>query len=195
MKINILSIIFISFGISLFSCKSNPKADKVVETIDDATEKVGKAVDNTVDKVKEQLDENFITKTLDDNAEELEWLRAGSKMGTDPELIAIAKRMIPDHEKLEENIRIYATKNNIKLDRDPSDGVKINSKTGTEWDEEWADKIRDMHRDMVDRFKRVQSKAEDPELKEFATNSLPVLRDHLNMTEKLEARLSKTINK
>lgn len=191
MKTNYASALLFGSALFLFACKNDPTTEKVEQTLDDAADKVEQTVDHTVEKVKEQMDENFVSKAWKDNAKELEWLRVGSKMGTDPELVDIAKKMIPDHESLSDEIKAYAVSKHIEIDADTSKGVKIDSKTGLLWDEEWADKIRDMHRDRIDNFERTQSKAEDAALKDLATKVLPILRTHLNLVEKLEARLSR----
>lgn len=183
--IPMLGISFLAFT----SCNDSPSAQKVKDDVDHAAEKVESAVGNAVNDVKEKMDESFVAKSVKNNAKELEWLRAGSKMGTDPELVEIAKKMIPDHEKIANELMAYAAKHQIEVDSE-TDGVKIDSKTGLSWDEEWADRIRDMNREMTDKFEKVQSKAEDPALKDLVTDLLPLLRNHLNWTEKLEARLS-----
>lgn len=183
--IPLLGLSFLTFT----SCNDSPSAQKMKDDADNAVEKVETAVGNAVNDVKEKMDESFVAKSVKENAKELEWLRAGSKMGTDPELVEIAKKMIPDHERIANDLVAYAAKHQIEVDSEV-EGVKIDSKTGLHWDEEWADKIRDMNREMTDKFEKVQSKAEDPALKDLVTDLLPLLRNHLNWTEKLEARLS-----
>jgi len=189
MKSQFLSIMAL-FCVLIQACQSNSETEKVKDSVNDATEKVEKAVENTVDQVKEKMDESFVKSVLDDNAEGLEWLNAGVKMGTDKELVGVALEMIPDHEKLADYLKDYATRRKIKVDVD-NDGVKIDSKTGVTWDADWATKMRKFHRDLIDRFERVQTNAEDPELKDFATTTLPTLRNHLDKIEQLEVRLDK----
>ena len=191
MRTNYLIAGLIGLTLTFSGCdKNDPDTKKAGDAVNDAANDVEDAVVNTVDKVKVKIDESFAKNVLDNNTEELEWLRAGTKMGTDPELKAIAQRMIPDHEKLAKNIKAFAAQKDFHLDLD-NDGVQIDSKTGITWDKNWAEKIKKMHRDMVDKFERTQSNTEDKELKELVTNSLPMLRDHLNMAEKLEARFNK----
>ncbi|MBC7387691.1 MAG: DUF4142 domain-containing protein [Opitutaceae bacterium] len=191
MKTNYLILGLTSLVLTFSGCdKNDPDAKKAEEVVNNAANDVGDAVEKTVDKVKIKIDESFAKNVLDNNTEELEWLRAGTKMGTDPELKAIAQQMIPDHEKLAKDIKTYAAQKDFQLDQD-NGGVQIDSKTGITWDQNWAEKIKKMHRDMVDKFERTQSNTEDKELKELVTSSLPMLRDHLNKAEKLEARLNK----
>lgn len=189
MKTIYIPSLFIGLALAFSACNT-AETEKAKDDVEQATDKVGKAVGDAVHEVKEELDENLVKNVVKDNEKQIEWLRAGSKMGTDKELVDIAKKMIPDHEKIASDLRAYASKKGIKLDVDTK-GVKIDSKTGLFWDEEWADKVRNMNRDMVDKFERVQSHAEETDLKDLATATLPTLRDHLNWTEKLEARLDK----
>ena len=191
MKTNYLITGLVGLALTFSGCdKNDPDAKKAEDAVNNAANDVENAVEKTVDKVKVKIDETFVKNVLDNNTEELEWLRAGTKMGTDPELKAIAQKMIPDHERMAKDIKAYAAHKDFQLDQD-NDGVQIDSKTGITWDKNWAEKIKKMHRDMVDKFERTQSNTEDKELKELVTNSLPMLRDHLNMAEKLEARLYK----
>ena len=191
MKIHYLIFSLLGLTLTFSGCdKNDPNTKKAGDALNDAANNVENAVENTVDNVKVKMDESFAKKVLDNNAEELEWLKAGSKMGTDAELRSIAQQLIPAHENIASEIKAYAASKDFHLDPD-NDGVQIDSKTGVTWDKNWAEKIKEMYRDMVDKFERTQSNTEDKELKELVTNALPILRENLNKAEKLETRLSK----
>ena len=104
--------------------------------------------------------------------------------------------MISDHEKIDRDMRAYASKNNFGLDGvNTTDMVNINKKSGNEWDEEWADEVGDRHRAMIRRFDRAQNRIQDNELKKIISEALPTMRSHLDKTEKLEVKLDAKADK
>lgn len=140
----------------------------------------------------ETREEDFVTDVIEANAEELAWLKAGLANGTDAELKAHAQHMITDHEKMEKEVDAYVSKKNINTSGvDTSATVNLNEDKGNEWDEEWADEMGDKHRQLIRRFERAEKRVDDAELKNLITQSLPTLRSHLDMVEKLEAKLDK----
>lgn len=134
-------------------------------------------------------EERFVINTLEANAEEMAWLRAGIELGTDAELKTHAQHMMTDHEKMDTEMRAYATKKNLDLsDVDTEHKVDLGDRKGADWDEEWADEIADMHRKTIRKFERAENYAEDAELKGMVTNTLPTLRGHLEMADALEKK-------
>lgn len=137
-------------------------------------------------------DEDFVTDVLEANAEEMAWLRAGQNMGTDAQLKANAAHMMADHEKMDKEMRTYASDKKIDIsDVDTSADVNLNEQKGREWDEEWADEVADMHEHLIKKFERAQDRVENAELKGMINKTLPTLRNHLNMANQLETRLEK----
>lgn len=149
-------------------------------------------VDEAMANMRETREENFVTNAIEDNAEEMVWLKAGVGSGTDAELKAHAQQMLGDHEKMDSELRAYAGKKNISLaDLRTNETVNLNEKAGREWDEEWADEVGDMHRAVIRRFERAQNRVQDAELKDMINKSLPTLQAHRDMTQKLEDKLNK----
>lgn len=139
-----------------------------------------------------ERDEDFVTDVIEDNAEEIAWLRMGSANGTDAELRTHAEHMLADHQKMDTDMRKFAMTKNISLNKVDTIGkVDIDDPKGKEWDEEWAEEMVEMHEKTIKRFERAQDRVKDAELKTTITNTLPTLRSHLDMAKKLEERLDK----
>ena len=135
-------------------------------------------------------EEDFVLDVLETNAEEMAWLREGTRKGTHAEVKSQAQQMITEHEKLNQDLRSYANKKNFRLDDiDTTKTVKLNEDAGNEWDEEWADEIGDRHRMMIRRFERAQTRVQDSELRDIIAKALPSMRSHLDKTEQLETKL------
>lgn len=141
-------------------------------------------------------EERFVINTLEANAEEMAWLRAAADQGTDAEMKTQAQQMMADHEKMDTDMRAYATKKNLDLaDVDVDAKVNLMDAKGAEWDEEWADEVGDMHRRLINRFERAENYAQDAELKDMVTKTLPTLRAHHDMLLGTEKRLDEKDNK
>jgi putative membrane protein len=137
-------------------------------------------------------DEDFVTDAVEDNAEEIAWLRMGAANGTDAELRTHAEHMLADHQKMDTDMRKFAMTKNISLDKVDTVGkVDVDDAKGKDWDEEWSEELVEMHEKTIRRFERAQDRVTDAELKTTITNTLPTLRAHLDMAKKLEERLDK----
>ena len=135
-------------------------------------------------------DERFVIDAIESGIEEMKWLGEGENRGSDTEVKSLARQMMQDHKQMIADLQSYANRKSISLDDiDTSGVVEINEKPGRYWDEEWADEIGDMHRRMIRRFDRARNNVQDRELLDMIDNPRPVLQSHLDMAQKLEARL------
>lgn len=138
------------------------------------------------------VEEDFVTEAIEANAEELTLLRMGIKNGTDPEVKSQAQTMLTEHEKMNNFFISYARNNNIDLaDIDTTENIDINEDKGTDWDEEWADEVSDLHKRMIRRFEKAEGRVQNAELKNQLSTSLPLMRNHLQTTDSLEKRLER----
>lgn len=139
---------------------------------------------------QESEQKDFVEEVVEDNNYEIMLIQAALSNATDAELIKHATHMLADHKKTDTNFRGYAMRNNISLDgTEPPAKIDIDKKAGKEWDAEWAEEMVQKHRKMIGMFERALTFTNEPELRAMINNTLPVLRTHLDMATKLEARL------
>ena len=137
-------------------------------------------------------EQDFIKDAVEMNTRELAWLDAGMKMGMDNEVKGHAKMMMADHEQMGTEVKDYAGKKGLEVPNvDTAGEVDINEKTGKDWDRKWAEKMVDDHQKVIKRFENAQNDVKDEELRTMITSTLPKLRSHLEMSEKLRDKLSK----
>src|SRR5688500_9741580 len=92
--------------------------------------------ENRSDNRSLDREEDFVSDVLEANAEELDWLREGVNKATDPQVKSMAQEMITEHEKMNDDIRNYASKQNFRLDDiDTVKTATLKEDRGTEWDE------------------------------------------------------------
>ena len=177
-------------GLFLASCGNSTNESETSDTT--LADKMEAGVDSVQAALAGNPDQDFVKDAVEMNTKELTWLNAGNTMGTDKELKGHAKMMIADHEKMGMDVKDHAAKKALELPNvDTTGEVDLNEKKGRDWDRKWAEKMVDDHQKVIKRFENAQNDVKDEELRTMITNTLPKLRSHLEMSEKLRDRLSK----
>jgi putative membrane protein len=110
---------------------------------------------------------------------------------TSPKVKEFAQSMVDDHSKANEELKGIAQTKNITLpstisEEKQKDYDKLAEKSGAEFDKAYSDFMVKDHKDDVDKFKKAAEKCEDPDLKSWAAEKLPVLESHLSMAESMD---------
>jgi putative membrane protein len=105
--------------------------------------------------------------------------------------------MSVDHAKAGDELKALATAKSVKLPGEPSLVQKVKLKAlgamnGERFDKQYADTIAvGAHEDTVKLFRKAASDAKDPDVKAFATKTLPTLEHHLEMARGLKQTVAK----
>lgn len=180
-------------GVFLITACNNTTSEKVEEKMDTMANNAQNAMNNMTDDKNDSADDaEFVRDIAKSNDMELHMLAQGRTMGTDAELKSNAKKMEADHKKLAQQVKEYAASKNITLDTaDMDHDMDKNDKKGADWDKKWADDMVDEHEKDIKKFEDEQDDVLDPALKDMITNTLPILRSHLDMSKKLQEKLNK----
>ncbi|HEY3268102.1 MAG TPA: DUF4142 domain-containing protein [Armatimonadota bacterium] len=106
------------------------------------------------------------------------------------------QRMVRDHSKANADLKSVASKLSIRL---PSDlgpegstmKAKLSRLHGAAFDSAYVKGMVGDHRADVAEFSKAAGKARNPDVKAFASRTLPVIQDHLKMIEGLEGSRSR----
>ena len=94
------------------------------------------------------------------------------------------KKMVDDHTKANENLKAAATQSNVDLptglsSKDQATYDRLSKLTGTDFDKAYArDMVRDHEHDIA-AFRQESKSGTDTQIKQFATQTLPTLEEHL----------------
>lgn len=124
---------------------------------------------------------------------------AGSKMALEKsqnaEVKKFAQMMIDDHTKVGQKLEALAKSKGFEAPKDPSmmQSAKLKAlglrKEG--FDKAYADEIGvDAHEDAVKLFEKALKEVKDPEVKQFAIETLPSLQQHLQAAKALQQSVS-----
>lgn len=157
------------------SCSHNQDSKEVAEESNEEKfdNKGEKAADHLVDAYSGNMYEVKVSENAAMNA-------------TDPEVKKIAAMMVEAHTKMNTDVAGLASQKNVTLPTDLTDDQrkcieKLTEKSGLDYDKEYISDLKDKHEKTLKMLEKVSDKCDDPEIKNWATNSIPEVRHHLDM--------------
>jgi len=134
----------------------------------------------------------FVTKAAQAGMAEVELGNVALSKSQNPEIRNFAQRMVTDHGKANAELATIARANGIdvptQLDAEHQAMVqKMKAKSGAEFDAEYSRHMSMDHSKAISLFESA-TKTSDPELAKFAQKTLPTLREHKKLTQKLPAQ-------
>jgi putative membrane protein len=112
-----------------------------------------------------------------------------------PAVKQFAQMMVKDHTPVLNELQELAQSKNLNFnDALPDDAqslqTKLSSDTGTQLDKDYMDGMLEDHQKDVQEFTDQSQKAKDPDLKQWASKTLPILQKHLEKAQQIDARLN-----
>jgi putative membrane protein len=100
------------------------------------------------------------------------------------------QRMVDDHSKANEQLKQLAAQKKVKLPqelsaKDKATKASLEKLSGEQFDQAYMKGMVKDHKKDVNEFRRESTSAQDPDVKQFATETLPTLEDHLKQAESL----------
>ncbi len=98
------------------------------------------------------------------------------------------KRMVTDHSKANDQLKSLAAQENVTLpanlnSKDQAALDRLSRLNGAEFDRAYMkDMVRD-HRTDIAEFQREADHGTDPNMKQFASSTLPTLQEHLRLAQ------------
>ena len=173
-----LAVLFMS------ACNNNKPEDtkEVAEEHNDAK----------FDNAKED-DAKFLVSAAEINLEEIQLGQLAQTRGTTTHVKELGKMMETEHTKALADLQNLAAKKQIIIPISLTEnGMDANKKLletkGSKFDKEYADMMVSGHKNAIDIFQKAADEALDPDIRNWATTMLPVLRihlDHSNNCQKL----------
>jgi putative membrane protein len=131
-------------------------------------------------------DRQFVMKAASTDMAEIKLAKLAMEKGTSPDVKQFAQRMIADHTKTSNELKTIAKKQNISLPTDVTPEQKmtydrLSRLTGPEFDRAYMEVMAKDHGEAVTEFTKQATEGSDPELKQFASKTLPTLKEHDSM--------------
>ena len=182
-----IKLVFVSMvsGLLMISCNAD-EADKTTENknpgnVDSAN--TGQTNNNNVDNA----DADFLSFAAYSGMKEIEEGKVAQQKGQSGEVKNLGKMMVDEHTAMGEKVKALAAKKNVQLQTSLSaedmNAIVNNKKTGKAFDRDYTSEMVEDHENAVDRFENASKNAKDPEVKALATDALPKLKHHLEMSK------------
>jgi putative membrane protein len=134
------------------------------------------------------------------NSGEVELGKLGETKATAPAIKAFAKQMVTDHRAMLSDVKALATKVGATADttadnaRDlmnhARDEIKDLSekKAGTDWDNDYIDKMIDDHQKVLDKLQDASKNTTDPTIRPALERATGKVQEHLTKAQDIKAR-------
>ena len=125
---------------------------------------------------------------------EVELGKLAAQKATHAEVKNFGEMMVKDHTGANEKLKALAQTHNValpkELDRAHQNAKeKLSKREGAEFDKDYMDQMVKDHKKTIDLFEDTAKKSDVPDVKAFAQNTLPVLKQHLELAQKLEEQV------
>jgi len=189
------NLLFLLYSIAftvMIACNSQQKdakelADSVNKTKDTAT--------NTADIITVRENEaEFATNAADAGLAEINFANLAINKTSNEQIEAYANMMLKDHGSANEELMALAKSKNITLPLTISKEHQkrwdeLNEKTGTDFDKKYVAMMEEDHVKVLAFMEHEARTGTDPDLKAFASKTVPVINSHLNAIRKIKETL------
>jgi putative membrane protein len=163
---------------------------------DDSSQAAKQENDQKFDSTDIKKDAVFAVNVADANMLEIKLGQLADSAATASYVKDLGSMMVNDHTKAGEELKKIANDENITLPDSLSDKAtnKYNNlagKHGTDFDKSFTQMMIDDHKDVIDAFQKEANNGNDSTLKNWASNTLPTLQHHLDMSDSVMNLLNK----
>jgi putative membrane protein len=140
-------------------------------------------------------DQHFIKEAADGGMAEVELGQLAQDKASSPEVKQFAERMVKDHSQANDQLKQIAMKKNVTLPSSPSKKMeakkdKLSKLNGEAFDRAYmADMVKDHKKDIAD-FQKESNGGQDQDVKQFASQTLPTLQDHLKQAQSISPKMT-----
>lgn len=133
-----------------------------------------------------QQDQEFARKAAVGNIFEVEAARVAMEKSDTEQVEDFARRMVEDHSTAQDQLITLARQENftppVELDQEHQQKLqKLRDASGEKFDQQYIEGQIKAHRQTIDNFNTEVEQGKNPQLQDFARETLPILRTHLDM--------------
>ncbi len=144
-------------------------------------------------------DHNFIMDAAMGGLMEVELGRVATEKGASEAVKQFGQRMVDDHSKANAELMSLASSKGMTLptaidEKHREQVTKLSAMSGAEFDRAYINMMVSDHNKDVAEFEKESTKGGDPDLKAFATKTLPTLKEHQQMAKVLHGNQSGNSN-
>lgn len=141
-------------------------------------------------------DRDFVKQAAMGNLEEVDEAKLAAQHAQRDDVKNFAQQMITDHTKANSDLQAIASRLGVtppaQLDKEHATRLaRLSKLTGPQFDKTYIQDQVAEHRKTVSLFEKEAKSGQNPDLKTFASNTLPTLQRHLQMAQDISAQIGK----
>jgi putative membrane protein len=140
-------------------------------------------------------DQKFVKEAAQGGMAEVELGQLAVEKASNPDVKQFGQRMVDDHSKANDKLKEVASTKGITLPTEPNAKQKatkarLSKLSGEQFDKAYMkDMVKD-HKEDVAAFQSESNSGKDSDIKNFASQTLPTLQDHLKNAETIEPKVT-----
>ena len=135
-----------------------------------------------------QQDQKFVQDAAKGGMMEVHMGQLGMERGASPAVKGLSQHLINDHKAANQELAALAKQKGVSLPADDAQmatSMPFAAKTGDDFDKAFARSAVEDHQKDIAEFEKEASSGNDPDLKNWASKTLPTLRAHLAEAQSL----------
>jgi putative membrane protein len=139
-------------------------------------------------KPSTKMDDTFAKKAAEGGLTEVALGQLAAQKASDPAVKAFGQRMVDDHSKANDQLKNIASQENLQLPtepnaRDKAEKARLDKLSGAAFDKAYMNHMVMEHKKDIAAFQREANNGKDDAIKNFASQTLPTLQDHLKQAQ------------
>ncbi|HEY3973111.1 MAG TPA: DUF4142 domain-containing protein [Candidatus Sulfotelmatobacter sp.] len=144
-------------------------------------------------------DQKFVKEAAQGGLAEVELGQLAVQKASSDAVKNFGQRMVDDHSKANDKLKELASEKGINLPKSPSVMQKatkerLSKLSGDQFDKAYMSDMLKDHKKDVAAFRTESSTGQDSDVKNFATQTLPTLREHLKAAESIAPKSTQAAN-
>lgn len=140
-------------------------------------------------------DQHFMKEAAQGGMAEEELGQLAAEKASSPDVKDFAQRMVKDHSQANEQLKQLASQKGVTLPtslsaKDQATKDKLSKLSGEAFDQAYMSDMRKDHKTDIAAFQKESASGKDPDVKQFASQTLPTLKDHLKQAESVRPKLT-----
>ena len=139
-------------------------------------------------------DKKFVRDAAQGGMAEVELGKLATEKASSDDVKKFGQRMVDDHSKAGDQLKQVASSEGVQLPQGLSAKDKLSKLSSEQFDKAYmADMVKDHTQDVAD-FQRESRSGSDPAVKDFASQTLPTLQDHLKQAKEIAPKTHSASN-
>lgn len=140
-------------------------------------------------------DQHFMKEAAEGGMAEVEMGQLAADKASSPEVKEFGQRMVKDHSQANDQLKQIATQKGVTLPtslnaKDKMTKEKLAKMSGDSFDQAYMQDMLKDHKKDIAAFQKESTSGSDPDVKQFASQTLPTLKDHLKQAETVSPKLT-----